>query len=410
MRIYKTIKWIAFIVLAVSITQCGQKSEGAFSVTVNYRNLDKMIPFQNDDSLPKPGDTVPPKTTRILLEEIPFRGDMNPVILDSATLTWTGSTAQLKGTAKEESIFQVVVEKGPILLLVNDSKNINVDLDLSKRDYSYTVSGSPASSELKELVKQYSEKSVVINKAFIELDSLKNLSAPDSLMIVSTEKKNNALKNLNDYLKNFISRTTHPALSLFALGWSSRSFPQADFEKSLTEVVAKFPEHKELKNVKVTYEMQKAQMSSQQKKQETGLWVGKPAPELALPSLEGKVVSIASFRGKYVLVDFWASWCAPCRQENPNVVKAFNRFKNKNFTILGVSLDKDKAPWVEAVKNDQLGWTHISDLKYWNSKAVETYGFEGIPYNVLIDPQGTVIAENLRGFDLEKKLAEVLPK
>jgi peroxiredoxin len=272
------------------------------------------------------------------------------------------------------------------------------------------VSGSPASSELKELVKQYSEKSVVINKAFIELDSLKNLSAPDSLMIVSTEKKNNALKNLNDYLKNFISRTTHPALSLFALGWSSRSFPQADFEKSLTEVVAKFPEHKELKNVKVTYEMQKAQMSSQQKKQETGLWVGKPAPELALPSLEGKVVSIASFRGKYVLVDFWASWCAPCRQENPNVVKAFNRFKNKNFTILGVSLDKDKAPWVEAVKNDQLGWTHISDLKYWNSKAVETYGFEGIPYNVLIDPQGTVIAENLRGFDLEKKLAQVLPK
>src|SRR4028119_1884926 len=171
MRIYKTIKWIAFILLGVSISQCGQKSEGAFNVTVNYRNLNKMVPFQNEDSLPKSADTLPPKTTRILLEEIPFRGDMNPVILDSATLTWTGSTAQLKGRAQEESIFQVVVEKGPILLLVNDSKDITVELDLSKRDYSYTVSGSPASAELKELVKQYSEKSVAINKAFIELDS-----------------------------------------------------------------------------------------------------------------------------------------------------------------------------------------------------------------------------------------------
>ncbi len=111
-----------------------------------------------------------------------------------------------------------------------------------------------------------------------------------------------------------------------------------------------------------------------------------------------------------MLVDFWASWCGPCRQENPNVVNAWKQFKDKNFTILGVSLDRtgEKDKWVKAIHDDQLTWQHVSDLQYWNSKAVETFKFESIPYNVLIDPQGKVIAESLRGAELENKLAEVL--
>ena len=136
--------------------------------------------------------------------------------------------------------------------------------------------------------------------------------------------------------------------------------------------------------------------------------IGDMAPEISMPDTSGKMFSLSQLKGKYVLVDFWASWCGPCRAENPNVVVAYRKYSSKNFTVLGVSLDKNKASWIEAIKTDHLTWTHISDLKHWASVAVPLYGFTGIPYNVLIDPQGKIIASSLRGADLEDKLAEVL--
>jgi peroxiredoxin len=140
--------------------------------------------------------------------------------------------------------------------------------------------------------------------------------------------------------------------------------------------------------------------------------LGATAPEFTEADTSGKMVSLSSFRGKYVLVDFWASWCGPCRRENPNVVQAYNHYKNKKFTVLGVSLDRPNAKekWLAAIHKDGLTWTHVSDLKFWDSQAAGLYAVRGIPQNFLLDPNGKIIAKNLHGEELENKLAELFGK
>jgi peroxiredoxin len=384
---------VACLLLTVS---CQQKKKGTFSVIGTFKNADKLSLAEGPVS-------------KVYLLEVAYGKEQPPVILDSAKLPAGKGSFNLTGTAKSQEIYELMFGNNVIAVpLINDGPEVKVDVDLGKKDDFYNVSGSDASTQLKDLITIFGKKNFEVEKTMADLDSLKQANAPDSLLLTATAVKNRAIQDLNTYLKQFFNTNNNPTICALALSWSSRSLPQQEFEKSLSQMMEKYPNNPVLQGLKQNYDAQLAQMAQQERQDKENSWVGKQVPDFSLPDANGRPVSLASYKGKFLLVDFWASWCGPCRAENPNVVKAYNEFKNRNFTILGVSLDKEKGPWQEAIRADRLEWTHVSDLKYWSSKAVETFKFNGIPYNILIDPTGKVIAESLRGDDLENKLKQVL--
>ena len=141
-----------------------------------------------------------------------------------------------------------------------------------------------------------------------------------------------------------------------------------------------------------------------------GLKVGQQAPDIILPDSSGELKTLSSLRGKIILVDFWASWCGPCRFENPNVVRLHQKYKDKGFDVLSVSLDQDKKAWLRAIEADGMEWNHVSDLKKWESSVVPVYRISSIPMTFLLDEKGIIVAKDLRGADLEKKLASIIEK
>ena len=386
---------LAYTVSAMLLmTACAEKKQSGFTVSGTYSNADRLA-------------FVEGPVQKVYLVEVPYAKNDQGVILDSARISGSHGQFSLNTPVKAQQLYELVFGNNALgVPLVNDAPEVKVSVDLGKRDDFYTVSGSEASGQLKDLINVFGKKNFEVERAMADLDSVKRINGSDSAQLAMTGRKNAAVQDMNTYLKQFMNTNSNPTLCALALNWASQSFSKTEFESALKDLVAKYPENQIVAGIKKSWDQQLTQMANEQG--QPSQLVGKQAPELTLPDVDGKPVSISSFRGKYLLVDFWASWCGPCRMENPNVVAAYAKFKNKNFAILGVSLDKDKEHWVDAIRQDRLEWTHISDLKYWGSKAVEVYGFNGIPYNVLIDPQGKIIAEKLRGEDLENKLKEVL--
>jgi peroxiredoxin len=231
-----------------------------------------------------------------------------------------------------------------------------------------------------------------LNRLNAEWDSIK---APIINELV-TNRQEDSFDKLIDAALTFSEAHTDSYISLFVLQFAAIQAGYLKIEPVFAEVAP------EIKNSKLA-----AKMAALIEKAKTTA-VGAIAPDFTQNTPDGKPVSLSDFRGKYVLVDFWASWCGPCRQENPTVVKAYNNFKAKGFTVLGVSLDKDKDRWLAAIEKDKLTWTQVSDLEYWQNAAAQLYGIQSIPSNVLVNPEGEIVAKNLRGDDLEKTIESVL--
>ncbi|HMK05858.1 MAG TPA: redoxin domain-containing protein, partial [Ferruginibacter sp.] len=274
---------------------------------------------------------------------------------------------------------------------------------------SYQHFSSPANIALKNIMLYADSMGKLISAKASILSELKKggTAENDSTYMATNNEFNTLNEKMSKYLFTVADTSKSPVLGLFAITIAPVSLNK--FEMPLSALAKRFPDHKGIAGaVNYVKEQIALETQTQPATPKAPATVGDMAPEITMNDINDKPFSLSQLRGKYVLVDFWASWCGPCREENPNLVVAYEKFKNKNFTILGVSLDDKKNNWINAIAQDKLGWQQISDLKKWRSAAVGLYGIDGIPYNVLVDPQGKIIATALRGQELQNKLGEIL--
>jgi len=338
----------------------------------------------------------------------------NLVPVDSARVKNDGEF-ELKGFTDVAKFYSLQLENGSsITLALTPGDEIEVTASAEDMEHSYQVEGSDDSKMIRQLVKRQLEAIKKISRlSTIYQDSIES----DNLLEIKAELDSTYDRIMNEhkaYTMNFIRRNSRSLASLMALyhDLGPRNYvmnPSADLEYFVLVDSAMqdlYPTSEAVKALhKLVIDFKEKQ--KQDKIMEERLGIGAVAPEIALPTPRGDTISLSSLRGNYVLLDFWASWCNPCREENPTLVKNYKKFNPKGFEIYQVSLDKNREAWLKGIKEDNLNWTHVSDLKYWNSRVVPVYHIQGIPSNFLLDPRGRIIGKDLRGEELDKKLREI---
>jgi peroxiredoxin len=336
------------------------------------------------------------------------------ITLDSCLIDTAGQFV-LKGTSATTKFFAVHTDpENLIYLLAGDGDEIRLSGDAMELSNTYIVEGSAHSELIRKLTREQNRTLTSIRSlSRVFNDSIRNPNF-DEIKARLDSIYSDIVSEQREFTFRFIEDNLHSLASLMALYQQigPRHYllnPEEDFlyfamvDSSLSIL---YPEsdavndlHRQVEELRQKKQFEDISASS--------LGEGMTAPEIALPNPDGDTILLSSTRGKIVLLDFWAAWCSPCRRENPNLVRAYKKYKDKGFEIYQVSLDQTKDAWLKGIEDDKLSWIHVSDLQYWNSIVVPIYNIQGIPMSILLDREGKIMDQNLRGPMLENKLKEI---
>lgn len=326
----------------------------------------------------------------VVLEKI---GEQNIDVVDTLMVS-SDSTFRYSMKHEDPGFYRLNLYDRQYVNLILDNEDVQITADGNRPDGLVEVSGSRDTDyfyEVNDIMRDFQQNVNELNADYMKARADEDEDGMKAVELQYQEiEENNTQK-----IKDAIDSMGNSIAAFYAV-----NFLDAEKEFAyLSDLAERFKEN--LPDSRYTQQFV-AQVEEMRK-----LAIGMPAPDIALPTPQGDTVALSSLRGNYVMIDFWAAWCKPCRMENPNVVRLYNKYKNEGFEIYGVSLDRTQEAWTDAIREDKLTWTHVSDLKYFDSEAASLYNVNAIPATVLLDNEGNIIAKNLRGAELEAKLAEI---